>query len=461
MFKVLKDKAFVKKFFSLAFPVMIQALIGLTVNFVDNLMVGGLTNEAVSAVYAVNQGTFFFIVISYGIVSGAGIYVQQFFGAKDDDHLRQSVRYKILAVTLLLAVFLPLFFFGGSTLIGFYTRSATNAQEILRLGMQYLPIILLSLIPMAYTTVYATTFRETGKTIYPLITGIIALVTNIGFNALMIYGLDMGVVGAAIATVIARCVEFIATFILVKKINTPFSKGVFSHFHIEKKMVKIISKKSFPLFFNEVLWAGGMVMLSLAYAQRDGVLSALSIVYTMTDIFGIVFQGLSVGIGVMVGNLLGAGKIEEAKENNKKLFILGIFISLVAGVVMAILAFVAPYMFVEVTPEQKLLATKLLLVYASFLWAFSLSVCSYMTLRAGGKTLITFLFDSMTMWVFVVPTTWALALFTGLDIVVIFIVVQSFDVAKALIGVGIVSRGTWAVNLTHGISKQEVQNPLL
>ena len=127
MFKVLKDKAFVKKFFSLAFPVMIQALIGLTVNFVDNLMVGGLTNEAVSAVYAVNQGTFFFIVISYGIVSGAGIYVQQFFGAKDDDHLRQSVRYKILAVTLLLAVFLPLFFFGGSTLIGFYTRSATNA----------------------------------------------------------------------------------------------------------------------------------------------------------------------------------------------------------------------------------------------------------------------------------------------------------------------------------------------
>ncbi len=455
MFKVLKDKAFVKKFFSLAFPVMIQALIGLTVNFVDNLMVGGLTNEAVSAVYAVNQGTFFFIVISYGIVSGAGIYVQQFFGAKDDDHLRQSVRYKILAVTLLLAVFLPLFFFGGSTLIGFYTRSASNAEEILRLGMQYLPIILLSLIPMAYTTVYATTFRETGKTIYPLITGIIALITNIGFNALMIYGLDMGVVGAAIATVIARCVEFIATFILVKKINTPFSKGVFSHFHIEKKMVKIISKKSFPLFFNEVLWAGGMVMLSLAYAQRDGVLSALSIVYTMTDIFGIVFQGLSVGIGVMVGNLLGAGKIEEAKENNKKLFILGIFISLVAGVVMAILAFVAPYMFVEVTPEQKLLATKLLLVYASFLWAFSLSVCSYMTLRAGGKTLITFLFDSMTMWVFVVPTTWALALFTGLDIIVIFIVVQSFDVLKALIGVSIVSRGTWAVNLTHGLSKRE------
>ncbi len=455
MFKVLKDKAFVKKFFTLAFPVMIQALIGLTVNFVDNLMVGGLTNEAVSAVYAVNQGTFFFIVISYGIVSGAGIYVQQFFGAKDDDHLRQSVRYKILAVTLLLAVFLPLFFFGGSTLIGFYTRSASNAEEILRLGMQYLPIILLSLIPMAYTTVYATTFRETGKTIYPLITGIIALITNIGFNALMIYGLDMGVVGAAIATVIARCVEFIATFILVKKINTPFSKGVFTHFHIEKKMVKIISKKSFPLFFNEVLWAGGMVMLSLAYAQRDGVLSALSIVYTMTDIFGIVFQGLSVGIGVMVGNLLGAGKIEEVKENNKKLFILGIFISLVAGVVMAILAFVAPYMFVEVTPEQKLLATKLLLVYASFLWAFSLSVCSYMTLRAGGRTLITFLFDSMTMWLFVVPTTWALALFTGLDIIVIFIVVQSFDVLKALIGVTIVSRGTWAVNLTHGISKQE------
>ncbi len=456
MFKVLKDKAFIKKFFALAFPVMIQALIGLTVNFVDNLMVGGLTNEAVSAVYAVNQGTFFFIVITYGVISGAGIYVQQFFGAKDDEHLRQSVRYKILMVTLLVIIVLPIFYFGGRTLIGFYTRSAQNADEILRLGMQYLPIMLLSLIPMVYTTVYATSFRETGKTIYPLITGLVALVANIGFNALLIYGLDMGVTGAAIATVIARVIEFVATFILVKKANMPFSRGVYSHFHIEKKTFGVITQKSFPLFINEVLWAGGMIMLSLAYAQREGVLSALSIVSTMTDIFAIVFQGLSVGIGVMVGNLLGAGKIEEAKENNRKLFIFGVFISLIASVVMAVVAFVAPYMFTQVTPEQKALATKLLLVYASFLWAFTLAICSYMTLRAGGKTLLTFLFDSMTMWVFIVPTTWALALWTGLDIVLIYIIVQSFDVAKALLGVALVSRGTWAVNLTHGISKPNV-----
>jgi len=455
MFKVLKDKAFVKSFFMIAIPVMIQTLIGLVVNFADNIMVGGVSDPAVSAVYAVNQGTFFFVVAGYGILSGAGIFVQQFFGAKDHDHLKQAFRYKLLASAVLLAIVIPLYYFGGKYLIAFYTKNADGADEIMRLGMQYLPIILLSYIPAMLTTAYATTFREIGKTKIPMLAGALALLTNVVFNYLFIYIFNMGVVGAAVATVMARVVEFTALFTYAKVKKEPFATHLFRNWQIDKQTRTVISKKATPLFVNELLWASGMVLLSLAYSQKGNVLSALAIVSTMTDIFGIVFQGLSVGIGVMVGNLLGAGQIEQAKINNRKLYYLGIWISIIAAIILAIVAFVGPYMFIEVMPEQKILATKLMLVYATFIPSFCIAICSYMTLRAGGKVILTFLFDSCFMWILVVPTTWILVYFTHLDIVLIYIIVQTFDVIKASIGLILVSRGTWANNLTIGISDKK------
>ena len=95
--KTFKDKQFLKDFFRVSFPVMLHAFILFIVSFVDNIMVGSISNEAISGVYAANQATFIFICSSLGLISGAGIFIQQFFGAKDDDHIKQCFRYKLVA----------------------------------------------------------------------------------------------------------------------------------------------------------------------------------------------------------------------------------------------------------------------------------------------------------------------------------------------------------------------------
>lgn len=448
MIKLFKDKAFLKRFFSIAFPVMLQQMITFIVSFIDNLMVSGLTNEAVSAVYSVNQLTFFMFVVSSGVVAGSGIFVQQFYGSKDHKHLIQSHRFKMLSSTLYLIIILPIAFYFGHYVVEFYSRNNDNPAEILRLALEYMPVILLGFIPYVYTASYATSLRETGRTIEPMLASLVAVVINIVFNYLLIYVFQLGVFGAAIATTLARGFELVALLIMCEKTKFLHIKDVFTNFRVERYLVQTISRKSLPLLGNEILWAGGMVLISMAYAQRENVLSALSIVSTMGNIFMVIFLGLSVGISVMVGNALGANRIEEAKENIKKLYLLGVAISLTFGVIMAALSPFIPMLFVNVSASQKLLATELIIVYASFLWAFSLSTCCYMTLRAGGKSLLTFSLDSGTMWLLVVPLAWLLATYTSIPLVGIYIAVQATDVLKSGIGLLLIKRGSWIRNLT-------------
>lgn len=451
---VFKDKKFLRSFFSVAFPVMIQNFISFVVGFVDNLMVGSVSNAAVSAVYAANQATFLFFILTYGVISGAAIYIQQFHGAGDEKHLRQSFRFKWIMMGALLLVAMPLYYFFGKHLIWFYCKADSNASEIYALGQQYLNIVLISYIPYSIGCIYAYTFREISKTKVPMITAFCAFLTNVIFNSIFIYGLNMGVIGAAWATVIARTLEMIVLVLIAHLRKETFCLRLFSHFRIEKPLFKIILRKSIPLFINEMLWSSGMILLSLAYAQRDAVLSALSVVSTMSEIFGIIFQGLSVGVGVMVGNTLGAGELEEAKNNSNKIYILGIVISIVSGLLMIGLSPFIPLMFKEVTGEQKALATKLIIVYASLLWAFCICTCSYVTIRAGGKAAITLTLEGACMWGLAVPVAWILAKCTNVNIIVIYAIVQSTDILKAIFGLIIVRKGKWIKNLTEDLTVQ-------
>jgi len=453
MITALKDKAFLKKFFGITFPVMLQTILAFVVSFVDNIMVGGVSNEAVSAVYSVNQASFFFFVATYGLFSGAAIYVQQFYGAKDIKHLRQAFTYKLVIGTGFLILMLPLLFVFGPNLVAIYSRSDTNQAAILEQAAVYMPLIFASYIPFIYSMAYASTLRETGRTKLPLMTSMLALATNAGLNALFIYGFQWGVFGAALATLIARLVEAITIVSVSHGKRLDFAARIYKDFHIDPKLFKLITKKMIPLLINEILWSSGMIMQSLSYAQRENVLSALSILNTTTEIFGIVFAGLAVGIGVMVGSQLGAGEIEKAKDTTKKLIWLGILMSLTIGGLMMALSPVIPKLWTEVMPAQQRLATQMIIVYGAFLWVYSIAVSCYNILRAGGKTSQTMIMDSGLMWVATVPLAWILALATSLPIVAMFAILQIIDIVKMILGLTLVKQGKWANNLTLQVSE--------
>jgi Na+-driven multidrug efflux pump len=207
------------------------------------------------------------------------------------------------------------------------------------------------------------------------------------------------------------------------------------------------------MLINETLWSGGIIMQQLALASRINVLSTLSIVATSTEIFGIIWAGLAVGVGVMLGNTLGEGKVEEAKILSKKLLWMGIMIALSLGFIMFWLAPLIPQLWTTVSQEQKNMATEILRIYMFFLPFFSIANVTYHTLRSGGKTSQALLLDGMVMWLGTVPLAWTLALLTDVPLVWMWSIVQGIDLLKASFGIYLVRRYDWAKNLTNPFAK--------
>ena len=451
MISMLKDKEFLKKFFKISFPVMLHALILFIVNFADNIMISSVSNEAVSAVYAVNQATYILMIASFGVIIGAGVFIQQFNGAKDEKSLKQVFCYKIIVMLIFLVIFITIYYLFGHHLVYFYCHNDDNANVIYELGKEYLYIMILSYIPYCLSIIYTTTVREIGATKYALFAGLTAFITNIILNAFFIYVLQMGVVGAGLGTVIARVVELVVIVYLCHKKKFNFCDNLFKSFKIEKNLAIQITKKGLVFLANELFWVIGMTLLSLAYAQRENVLSSLSVVSSIGNIFNIIFQGLSIGIGVMVGSYLGEGKFKEAKDYAKKVYWLGFLISVIFGIIIILLSPVIPMMFKEVDAAQKQIATEMLVAYGLLLWGSCLYCCCYVTLKTGGEASTTFLIDSGLMWGIAVPLAWVLVLFTDIELLYIYAIITGFDAVKFLASYYFVKKDRWLNNLTQSV----------
>lgn len=447
MFSCFTDKTFFRKFIKIAIPVMIASLISFVVGFVDNIMVGTVSNETVSGVYAANEVSYIDIMIIFGLLEGAGIFIQQYKGSSDSNHIKQCFSYKVIMSIIAIIIVLPLVYLFGDKLIWFYSHKDSNSEIILKEGTDYLKIVALSYIPFMFGYSYSTSINELGKTRYTMYAGIIAIISNVVFNSIFIFGLDMGGKGAAIATVISRVIECIFLIVISHAKHFEFVTGI-RGFGIDKSLFKAITKKSIFLFVNEMGFTVGVILQSLAYSQRDGVLSAISIITTISNIFQILINSLSVGIGVIVGYSLGANKFDEAVDENRKLNFLGLYMSLALGLIIISLNKVIPLMFSSVDEHQKILASKLLIIYGALMFAHTLSLTSYFTLRVGGKTGLTMILDTGLMFILYIPVSWLFVLLTNLDLVYIFLIVTSLDIIKSIIGIIMVKSKTWVRNIT-------------
>ena len=457
MKQYLPNKEFLKTFFKYTTPVIIQALVSFLIGLVDTLLVSGLTNEAVSATYAVSQITFILNTFVSGIIMGASVYVQQFFGAKDEERLLQAHRMKLIlggAIFLLLTITAFIF---GPYFIKFYARSSPNKSLIMAEAAKYAPIIYVSYIPYGLTLIYTSTFREIRKTSYPMIASVTALVMNVILGYLLIYVADFGIKGAAIATLISRILEFSILLLLAYKHHLISLKNTFKDFVVSRLLGKEIMRRGFPLFLNHLSWGLGMVALSSSYAAKADVLSALHIFNTTTAFFSIIYNALAVGVSIMIGNVLGEGKPEEAKRNAWQMLIFGIMSGVVFGVILISLSPFIPLSFKEVSVQEKELASKLLIIYGSCLSFFTIPTVSFGALRAGGKPQPVLILDVISMWIWSVPIAWLLITYTMVDLVWIYLAVQFGDFFKAVIGIIVMKKVNWANNLTTEF-KEEINH---
>lgn len=457
--KFIGDKEFYRYVLLLAVPMIVQNAITSFVSFLDNIMVGQVGTEQMSGVAIVNQLMFVFNICIFGGVSGAGIFGTQFYGKGDHEGQKYTFRFKLYACIFITAIGILLFHFLDTQLISLYLSDSGSVGDItlaLKYGKEYLAIMIIGLIPFAIGQSYINTIRETGQTFIPMVASATAVFTNLVLDYVLIFGVlgfpAMGVQGAAIATVIAR---FIECGIVLIWTHTHTSKnlyivGAYKGFGIPRSILIGIFKKGTPLMLNEMLWACGMAVISQCYAYRGlEVVAAQNISSTISNLFNIVYLQLGGCISIVVGQLLGAGKIKEAKDADNKMIFFSVACCAGFSVIMIMLGRLFPAIY-NTEESIKDLARIFIIISALAMPLCAFSHCAYFTLRSGGKTGITFLFDSVYTWVLIIPFATLLSRFTTLSIITVFFLVQFTEIIKVVIGFFMVRSGVWLQNIVDG-----------
>ena len=454
--KLIGDRAFYRKLFAVMTPVLIQNVITNFVSLLDNVMVGQVGTEPMSGVAIVNQLMFVFNLCIFGGLAGAGIFTAQFYGKGDHEGVRHTFRAKLYIAIGSMLIFGAVFLTRGEQLISLFLHQGEENLDLaatLHYGRDYMLVMLLGMPPFAVMQVYASTLRETGETLLPMKAGVIAVFVNLVLNYILIFGKlgapALGVEGAAIATVIARFTEcfIVIGWTHLHRERNPFIQGAYRSLRVPAQLVKQIVVLGLPLLINEVFWSGGMTVLNQCYSLRGlEVVSAINISTTVSNLFFCAFLSMGTTVSIVIGQLLGAGELEKAVDEDRKLIAFSVALCVVVGIVMALIAPLVPEIY-NTTPMVKRLAAELLFVSAAMMPVNAFTNSCYFTLRSGGKTIITFIFDSAFVWVICIPTAFVLSRFTDMAILPMFIIVQALDLIKCVVGFYLVKARKWVNNL--------------
>lgn len=458
------DRDFYAQVVAVVVPIIIQNTVSNVVSLLDNVMVGRVGTLQMSAVAIVNQLLFVFNLCIFGGLAGAGIFATQYAGAHDDKGVRDCFRVKWMIALSMLACALVVLIAFPKRLIGMYLAQETaqaDAAATLGFGMDYLTVMLWGLLPFGVSQVYASTLREVGETRLPMFASVAAILVNLVFNYFLIFGKcgfpELGVTGAAIATVLSRYVEtaVIMVYTHMKSHHFGFIRGAYRSLRVPKPLMISILRRGTPLLVNEFLWSSGMAVLLQCYSVRGlDVVAACNIATTVSNLFKVVFLSMGNAVAIMVGQALGANDIERAKNCTWRLMTLSVGSNLIMATLLALFAPAIPNIY-NTEPHVRQIATQLIYVVAVMMPAYSFSHCCYFTLRSGGKTIITFLFDSVFTWCVNMPAAWLLAYKTGLGIVPLYFGVQALEMVKVVVGFVLVKKGVWIHNIVAPVAAEE------
>ncbi len=462
-----RRRYFYKKALMIAVPIMIQNGITNLVSMIDNIMVGRIGTDPMSGVAIVNQLLFVWNLCIFGGLSGIGIFAAQYYGKGDEEGVRNTFRLQMILAAVLTAAGLLVLRTRDADLIRLYLHEDAgvgNAAATMDAARRYLAVMLAGLLPFAATQSYSTTLRSTGETVVPMKGSMIAVAVNLIGNYILIFGKlgfpALGVVGAALATVLSRAVE--AAYVIVwthtHADRQPFIRGAWTSFRVPGALVRSCAVRGTPLLVNEALWSGGQAFLTQLYSLRGlSVIAAFNISSTVSNVFNIAFIAMGNAIGIVLGQELGQGKMDEVKSDANHLAALSVGLCLVMG---AGLFAVAPYFprIYNTSDEIRGLAAGMIRIAAVCMPIFAYGNASYFTLRSGGKTFITFLFDSCFNWAATIPFAWFLVHHTELPILPLYFAVQLVELVKDFLGFIMVQKGIWIQDITK-ITADGTQGP--
>jgi putative MATE family efflux protein len=454
--KFFGTKEFYRRLIFLTVPIMIQNGITNFVNMLDNIMIGQIGTLEMTGVAVSNQLIFVFNLCVFGALSGAGIFGAQFYGKGDTKGFRDTFRFKMIFCIGITLLCIGIFVLFGDELISIYLKgdgSTTDAALSLSYAKQYLFIMLIGTIPYTIAQCYASTLREKGQTVVPMLAGLAAVMVNMSLNYVLIFGKlgapKLGVVGAALATIISRFAELAVVTIWThkNKKENEFIIGAFKSFKIPKKLCGQILIKGLPLMLNETGWAAGIAAVNQCYSVKGlSVVAAINISTTFYNVFSVSFLAVGMSIGILIGQQLGSGEMAKVRNTARHCITFSVLVSVIIGILYAAASGFIPY-FYKTDETVKALAASFMFISALTMPIEAFVNSCYFTIRSGGKTFITILFDSLFVWGVSVLSAFILCNFTGLNIITIYLILQLLNAIKGLVGYIFIKKGIWIKNI--------------
>lgn len=449
MKSIKKDLDFYKMLMSLAIPIVLQNLLVASLNLLDSIMVGNLGEKAIASVGIANQYYMLFYNTAHGFIMGAGIFVAQYWGKKDIKNI-----YKFMGLSLIFAMAVTLLFLGGAI---FFPENImeifTKDSEVIELGKSYLLIVAPSYILTIITLNYEMALRGTGNTKIPMYASLIGLIFNGVLNYIFIFGkfgmVKLGVFGAGLGTLIARCFElgFILYKIYIADKNIVAGK-LKEMFDIEKSMITTFLKTALPVVFNDMMWIGGLTVYFLAFSKLGTTATAtMQISNTVNNVFNIFGIGIALAGGVIVGNRIGAQEEERAKTEAKKISTFSVMLGVIIGIIFFI---ISPYVvkLFSIEDETKKSIVAVLRIMAIVLPVRFFGIMQIIgILRGGGDVVFAILTEVVAVWAVGVPMSFLGVLYFDFPIEYVYAMSCLEEPFKALATLPRLFSGKWIKNL--------------
>ncbi|WP_026523915.1 MATE family efflux transporter [Butyrivibrio sp. MB2005] len=439
---------------SIAVPIMLQQLIQSMVSLVDNFMVSGLGDIAMSGVNVAGQVMFIFMVYVNTICTAGGIFMTQYFGAKDKRGMGQAFRFKLI---MGLAAAIPYYLVCRGyprQILSLMVIGNTQADAILDAAVSYIGICFFVGIQMTISVVIASSLRDLGKVNIPLVITVIATLINTCLNWVLIYGHfglpALGVNGAAYATVIARTFEFIAFLVVYAKLKPDFMVRFTDFIRIDARLFGSMAKKGALVLFCEMVWVLSETVTTAIYNGRGGadVVSGMASGFAIANLFFVAIGGIYSATGVIIGKTLGTGNLEEARIQKKWLLsgasVLGVMMTFVGlGTTL-----IVPVVFGRLSDSAVGICRNMVILLAFFMPAWVLMNAQQAIARAGGDTAMGMYTDAFITILVMLPMLFIFARYTNVGPVTMYFGVKVLDLVKVVIFHFWLHKERWLKNLT-------------
>lgn len=445
------EKQFLLNMLAIAVPIALQNMISFGVAMMDSVMLGGLGDKAISAANLGGQPFSLLMSIGFGLSSGGSVLIAQYWGRGDVARIRTVMRLSMQIVFTASSLMTLVCLLFPQQVMGLYS----NEAEIVAAAAQYLQLVALSYLPYSISNNYIMSLRAVEKvTVSAAIYGT-SFFVNVFFNYVFIFGAfgapALGVRGAAVGTILARCSELLLVTIYMYAKEDTIGFRFSDCFRLKNEMIQDYTRHSLPVLGNELLWGLGISVTAAIIGRIGSVfVTANSIAAVLNQLALVSVIGVGNAAAVITGKLIGEGRMQRAKRAANTILLGSVFVGMFNCAMIFILRPIF-LSFYRITPEAYEAAYTVMGVLALLHLSLAIDItCIIGILRGGGDTKMAFAFDCGALWLVSVPMGVLSGLVWGWPVPLVYVMLKLDSPIKTILSLIRLKSGAWIRNVTNG-----------